>query len=525
MTPSAISSFVKILVKIWLYDEKMGDGTLSDRCKFDLDELRKRLRRRGVSESSVELLLKDLEGWRCNREAYKGGYCIFHSEDKPDDFEDRFWDEFRRAERDSYVIEFIGAILPPMEFSSYKTPLKARKPVVFLGAEFLGDATFQGAEFLGGAYFGGAEFHLGANFNGAKFHGRANFNGAIFHGYAFFRDAEFSRGADFLEAEFQGNVNIYSSINGVINFGFSTFRSAFELGVKSVDGGSDYALMFYMVDFREPRKVLLAGFPLSAASFLRTDLTDVILVPSKGPPWILDDKLLKYKRRMEDTGDEVAEESGLRKALHRVALWVKSAFNIPPRKNPLTLTDAESSVYRRLDNFLTEELVIAEYKSIRRCLEENRMFAEAGDLFVSEMRLARRRLSWKRIGDIPEKLAHLFYDLIARYGESLGRPLVFYASAILAASVALVWALTGDPTLASSLPSRIGNLSDALSVVGRHLEKVFAVSLQIRSFKDFFGTKAASSTSLLMIEALLRVLSLIFLGSFFIALKRRLERK
>ncbi|GIU71736.1 MAG: hypothetical protein KatS3mg003_1215 [Candidatus Nitrosocaldaceae archaeon] len=39
------------------------------------------------------------------------------------------------------------------------------------------------------------------------------------------------------------------------------------------------------------------------------------------------------------------------------------------------------------------------------------MFTEASDLYIKEMRNARKRLS-------PEKIAHLLYDWISMYGES-----------------------------------------------------------------------------------------------------------
>jgi hypothetical protein len=51
-------------------------------------------------------------------------------------------------------------------------------------------------------------------------------------------------------------------------------------------------------------------------------------------------------------------------------------------------------------------------------LEENRMFTEAADLFVKEMRLARERLPKSKYF---ERLAHYIYEFFSRYGESIDR--------------------------------------------------------------------------------------------------------
>jgi len=100
------------------------------------------------------------------------------------------------------------------------------------------------------------------------------------------------------------------------------------------------------------------------------------------------------------------------------------------------------------------------------------MFTEASSLFIREMRLARSRLSWRKIGDIPEKFAHYVFDGIAGYGESIGRPfglsfLVIFLSSLYLACI--------------SHPSEV--ISSLLGIMWI----AAAVFFQIRSLSDFFN--------------------------------------
>ncbi len=550
----------------------MGDDASSNTCKFNLDELKRRLLDRGLSEILVDLVLEGYpKEWSCNRKVYKNGYCVFHSVDKPDNFEELFWNEFLRAEREDESIDFSGAIFTQAVFSSLEKRLKASKFVNFLGAEFRGGADFgdsefegnvsfrysrfyrkayfvdvkfqeqvdfRGAEFRGGADFGdsefegnvsfrGAEFHQRADFKYSKFRGEANFGGARFHKRVNFRDSKFYGNVSFEGAEFQGRADFSLSVDGLVDFSYSTFNSLLDLRISPIVPDGGFTLLFHAIDLREPRRVTLTGFPLSSASFLKTDLTDVTLVPFRVYPResyrILDDRLLHYGNRRAKNKERENNHSGIGKEAYLKE--EKSAHGSLSKKNIPSLNEHEKEAYKRLRNSLTMGLVLAEYKSIRKCLEGNKMFTEAAELFINEMKLARKRLSWRNLGDISEKIFHYLYDAIARYGESIGRPLGLYVLVILVASIAMTWVLSSKSDLLSSLFWVFSNPGTAFGLLGRYAWKTVAVSLQIRSFKDFPDMKTVPSTDLLMIEIPLRVLSLVLLGSFFVALKRRLERK
>jgi len=495
-------------------------------CRFDREELKRRLEARGIRRELLEIILsKYPEDYRCKRDAYKDGMCIFHSEEKPENFEKRFWEEFKRMERKEREkeIDFTGAIFPPeMQFSSREKPLEVKKLVNFIGAKFQ-KADFMSAEFQT-AYFHGAEFQE-ANFRGAKFRW-AGFVGAKFQ-KADFMSAEFREWANFIGAEFQAAYFTYAKFHGtailefvlrenqspcIADFEFAKFES--QVSLKLLEG--DGVLLFYMAEFRDPRKVTIV-VPLSAVSFLQTDLTDITLIPSErseksSDERILDEKLWEYHistqgkdKSKSKEEKELSEQKGntpeiiekFRKFLSRIT-----------GKGDASLSDSEEKAYETLKDRLSRELIIAEYRNIRKCLEANRMFTEASSLFIREMRLARSRLSWRKIGDIPEKIAHYAFDILARYGESMGRPILWSFLVVFLSSLYLAC---------------ISHPSEAISSLFRIMGIVTSVFFQIRSLGDFFNEMYTGQ--LLGLEIIIKLLSVLLLGSLFIALKRRLERK
>jgi len=477
-------------------------------CRFNREELRRRLKARGIKGELLDFILsKYPKDYRCKREAYKDGMCVFHSEEKPKNFEELFWQEFKRMEREEKEIDFTGAIFPVMQFSSEEKPLKVKKSIDFSGASFQkGD--FTGAEFQE-TYFVGAKFQR-ASFKGAEFHKWANFSYAEFQEVSF-KGAKFQR-ASFKGAEFHGTAILEFVLRKnqstcTANFEFAKFESQVSFKPELHDG----ALLFYMTEFRDPRKVTIV-VPLSVVSFLQTDLTDVTLVPSErskkiSDQRILDEKLWEYHKstKRKDRSESWEEKSS---GSIRMILGIVGRFLRGTTEKGAFLSNSEKEAYKILRNRLARELVIAEYKNIRKCLEANRMFTEASSLFIREMRLARSRLSWRKIGDISEKIAHYAFDILARYGESMGRPILWSFLVIFLSSLYLAW---------------VSHPSEAIPSLFRIMGIVTSVFFQIRSLGDFFNEMYAGQ--LLGLEILIRLSSVLLLGSLFIALKRRLERK
>jgi uncharacterized protein YjbI with pentapeptide repeats len=301
------------------------------------------------------------------------------------------------------------------------------------------------------------EFNKPIDFRGATFQ-KANFMGVKFQAEAYFISTTFQAEADFFNTEFKAAALYLDIINkGILDFSFSIFEE--HLYMKPRENGY---IIFHMTTFKKPNEIKLINLSLDKVSFLNTDLNGVALIPNKDSKEILDEIILREEERFNSQGSE----------------------------------DPLATIYDKLKGYLDRETLNLEYKTIRKCLEANRMFTEASDLYIKEMRNARKRLSNKS----PEKIAHLLYDGISRYGESMSKPLSGIAIIIIISSLFISYCL---------------NEWDIDNVT-----KVIAVVSQVRSFKDL-----GIPDKLLWLEIVIRASSLILLGNLFIALKRRLERK
>lgn len=394
----------------------------------------------------------------------RDGRCIFHLEDKTeaeaDEFEKSFTQELERLKQTETQIDLMGFIFTKR--ISFQTVFT--KNVYFNQATFKQDVDFTSAEFSGNAMFGGAKFLGNASFDEAKFSDFAWYDGAEFSG-----DAEFT-GTKFLETDFRRSTFSHAAIftgcsfGNLADFGFATFDGQAQF-VKGEKDEADPILLFYSVTFKMPRATQICGYPLSKISFAAADITDILLVPTKGDQ----DRIL----------DEIL-------------------INRPPSTSG---NDPLDEAKRTIGGLVSSYGLIAEYKLIRKCLESNRMFTEAADIFVREMKLSRKRLTWRDSGEI---ITHQLYSWVSRYGESINRPVVISLVTIFLNAAIIQYAYScGVPDLWT------------------YLAAMTSVFFQIKSFKDF----PFLSNVPLTLEILLRLMSVALLGNFYIALKRRLERK
>ncbi len=444
--------------------------------------------------------------------------CIFHLEDKTeaeaDEFEKSFTQELERLEQTESEIDLIGFIFAKQislqitftknvyfNQATFKqdvdfTNAKFLGNAWFGGTKFLGDAEFTGARFSGNAMFGRAEFSGNVSFEEAKFSGYAWYDGAKFSGDAWYDAAEFSSdasfdGAEFMRdaafgAEFLGDARFTGakfsetdfssssfsraaiftgcSFGKLANFGFATFDGQAQF-VKGEKDETDPILLFYSVIFKMPRATQFCGYPLSKISFAATDITDILLVPTKGDQdRILDEVLINSP--FSASGDDPLDEAK-----------------------------------RAVGGLVSSYGLIAEYKLLRKCLEGNRMFTEAADIFVREMKLSRKRLTWRDFGEIT---THILYSGLSRYGESINRPIFLSFLTVVLTTIILQYAY-----------------SFAMPDPWSCLTAITSVFFQIKSFKDFTFLNSVPLT----LEIFLRLVSLTLLGNFYIALKRRMERK
>lgn len=165
---------------------------------------------------------------------------------------------------------------------------------------------------------------------------------------------------------------------------------------------------------------------------------------------------------------------------------------------------------RKLANNLSKSSLsdtLAVYRSLRECHEYWLMYEEAGQFYVREMDMRRcyrdtlgEGVARRRVGRYISLVSG--YNVLCRYGESFGRASVWVAGVFAAATI--YFHLCPDPVSP-------GAQVDSLSRLTGALERTLAAFLHAgRGGID---------------DHLVRVASLPALGSMFIVLKRRLERR
>jgi hypothetical protein len=150
-----------------------------------------------------------------------------------------------------------------------------------------------------------------------------------------------------------------------------------------------------------------------------------------------------------------------------------------------------SEVY--LDEDLTLDNVLAVYRALRENYDYYLKYDESGKFFINEMKLK------KKFSNFAEKVVMSVYELLCLYGESYTRTIAWILVTIpLFALVRLLFE-------ASSLVLNMNSLMDSLKIST-------AAFFQLYYNNDW----------LTIIE---RLISISILGSFYIALRRKLERR
>jgi uncharacterized protein YjbI with pentapeptide repeats len=336
------------------------------------------------------------------------------------------------------------------------------KYTTFAQTTFNGNAAFDKVSFLGETNFDGTEFSGYASFDHAKFLSRSSFFGARFDSQVHFNETGF-RIAEFIQTTF-GDV--------------ASFKAPVTKEISST------MLIFHFTRFEKPRQVSFLAIPFVSLSFLRTDVSETLIVPPKSgvlTTGILDEELLAVSKGHDSSSDRNDD-------LGRAAEILRPS--------------------------LMEETVLYEYKNLRKSLESNRLFNEAAELFVLEMRMARRRSGFSF-----EFVASWLYDKISLFGESIKRPILLTLAVTL--GTALYFDIGNNLPRPWTLQNIALNAPTLIQEFSPILSDVLTVFFQMR---DFSHTEYLTGAPV-WAEIVLRISSIVLLGNLFVAVKRRLERK
>jgi len=521
----------------------------------------------------------------CEEDAVEDGLCIFHHpeywKDHKDEVRKKFMEKVEDAIRNKDSLICIGYNLPKVDLSgkAFKAPVYFKDATFYedvnLGNTNFSVADFTDTKFLSRAYFIGATFSSRADFTDTKFLSRAYFNDAIFSSKVYFNRTKFSE-ADFVEAKFFSiayfigatfssatTFNEAKFLEGVL-FDYATFLDA----VSFVN--SDFlpdilekclkpynCISFRHSNFEKQEKVVFDSCNMERVSFI---CTDVERVKFRNVKWrnfkTYDEKLFllketkkERKKFVEDGKRKLKEISkvsnekilevleGKRKASETEEETVKALESRIPdvlkeisqlenkkektkdeegRPNQLLkkcenkINEIKSEVEEAIskkdeeieenilenvseDEDLTLDNVLAVYRALRENYDYYLKYDESGKFFINEMKLK------KRFSNFIEKFVMSAYELLCLYGESYTRT--------------ILWILVTIPLFA----------------LARLLFEVSPLVLNMNSLIDSLKISTAAFFQLYYnndwLTIIERLISISILGSFYIALRRKLERR
>ncbi|GIU71525.1 MAG: hypothetical protein KatS3mg003_1004 [Candidatus Nitrosocaldaceae archaeon] len=505
--------------------------------------------------------LNYLAKYKCPHPAKVDGYCIFHAEDYWREHEEEVRDEFYKlvesAITDQKPLLCIGFNLPSFDFKPLKKKglkIEFKKPVYFSSASFQAEADFNFASFQA-ADFSSASFQAEADFNFASFQAEADFNFASFQAEAYFSSASFQAEAYFSSASFQAKAYFRSASFQAADFSYASFQAA----------DFSYA-SFQAADFSS------ASFQ-AEADFTNTDFQDEVeFINTKFYPYLfrwnndkeieealkrfnIIGKIEKHNNTIIVNGQIVIDlEKRILRADKEYKLSIKNEDNnkiiylkyddIPIkfdystfRKRVRFIGEANDQLSleavsfkgvdltnvefhnvkwkekRRLKGLISRKIIIDEefldvyknyeevskiYNQLRKNYESRLLFNEASNFFIGEMEAIRKGLEndhgLRKLRSIP----YLLYKWIAMYGESASLPLIVWTPIAIGSFLALRIVMNCNP-------------NDITCINQQAIDGIRAY-FQFPKLDDNIG----------VIE---RLISVPFLASAFIALKRKFERR
>jgi hypothetical protein len=208
-----------------------------------------------------------LKIYKCEEDAVKDGYCIFHHPE--------YWKEHKEEVRKKFMEKVEDAI-------------NNKKPLICIGYN-LPEVDLSQKTFEAPVYFTKAFFHEKAKFNFTNFSSTVYFDVTTFSSWADFIGAKFSSYVNFKNADFEG-------------------VTAFERLITT----NNSFIVFESCKFKEPRLVSFRGTDVMSFLFLSTDIEKISLRNAK-----FDEKILRVhellkdpKSRINYTFDDVIETYG-----------------------------------------------------------------------------------------------------------------------------------------------------------------------------------------------------------------------
>ena len=452
-----------------------------------------------------------------------------------------------------------------------------------IGIEFKGNIIFYlsifykyvkfSSNFHMGANFGYVEFHEGASFKGVTFFERVRFNYAkflksqtifsntIFKSYCSFSHSIFEykplfdditctminfEYADFYDANFinwkinsqfyDENINFYNREYILNN------QSEFLTFLKSkiiLDPSTSYKIKHKLGNslddnfehFGENTILIDEGVSNSLLIFYKNNRNEIhSFVISDIPPINFTYAIFRNRTRFIECDLKNFSFKGVNLSnveFHNVN-WLKQSIATKKDKKSFMkrihnkiFSSAETIIIDSLMDNLNYKNVSYIYNQLRKNFESDLRFSEASDFFINEMESMRWGLWRGKSKEKSKSIGYGIYRYLALYGESIGLPLIFWTPIIIVTFFIIRYffniysiecnSSTLIDSMSSYFNSNIINSNDKCNFFTQFIDSIAAYFQVPRSNEP--------------IDIIERIISAPILGTAFIALKRRFERK
>ena len=377
----------------------------------------------------------------------------------------------------------------------------------FYKAEFVNDAHFTGVVFTGNlnfsrvktnyVTFGNAYFTDESNFHDTEFRGETSFNGAVFSSRANFRNVEFWDDSYFNNITFESEVNFEACTFITCGFAYTLFKGLTFLTNIIVNGNiflhnNEIHSRFYL-NVKEWKKL---HFPPSRDDFKYTGMVQV-----RDPIFLNKGKMIISGSLGEITEHKIVGLSLQYCDLDNISLIDVNWPKISKRGRKASIDELILELGQ--DRFGpdltigTSDSVSQLYRSLREKYEREKRYHDAGDFFRGEMDI-RRKYSESRT----DKILLTFYNWLSRYGESIGLPFLWSFLFIILSSVTL-----------SIVQFKSHTLTDLfIDSICLTLPTVLMAFFPLSTVNEFY-------------LFLIKLVGTLLIGTIFIAVKRKMERK
>ena len=439
--------------------------------------------------------------------------CRFHdkkylNENSHDVIQNEIYKKIDDACENKKVLECVGYYIPEINIEGKKF----EKRVFFSHVHFVGDVIFDHSKFDSFIDFSNCVFEKETSFNNVAFNDNVEFIDSKFMENTNFKIAKFKKKADFsfsefseisfLAAEFDEAGFSNTTFHGDVSFRTVEFKNKtyfvntiFNAESKFIGAKFSEEVNFSLAEFNQqaqfrkiiflkPKQVIFDS-NLCHVSFLDTDITRIRL--GNKIKW---DMNTNYSNR------------------------VIRLYNKLKNKNNRFIIYDEWLLENEREPQLQLEDVMDVYRNLRENYDYYLKYETAGEFFIREMELKRKYKKNKKASGqetVKKKLyekgsIHGIYNIISQYGHSLYRP---------------IYVIIPILTIFTLLFCYDNSLNPDLKKLG--FQEIFnnAVFRSITSFFPFYSI--GKNTDFLDIT--LRIILLPLSGTFFIALRRKLERK